>query len=104
MQRGLLAPLLVAVAAAIVALVHAWQEGPRAPLSFILLAGVGAAVAAVPLALRAAPFVLGVLFILLGLPLLGSGGAYALAIGALLVTCGALAPAPAPAPDRHAAA
>ena len=95
MTRGTLAPYLLASCAAIVALAFAWLTDAGS-LALLLLAGVGAAYAAIALSLRAAPYVLGVLFVLLGIPLFAAGGSYALVVGALLLGCGALAPAPTP--------
>lgn len=96
MKRGTLAPYALASVAAAVALYFTWRSGGESSLALLLLAGVGAAFASIALSLRAAPYVLGVLFVLLGLPLLGVGGTYSLVIGALLVACGALAPPPVP--------
>lgn len=93
MTRGTLAPYALASAAAIVALAFAWRTDAGS-LALLLLAGVGAAYAAIALSLRAAPYVLGVLFVLLGIPLLAAGGTYALVVGALLLACGAMAPPP----------
>lgn len=94
MKRGTLAPYAVASLAAVVSLAFAWQTRAESSLALLLLAGVGAAFAAIALSLRAAPYVLGVLFLLLGLPLLATGGTYSLVVGALLIACGALAPPP----------
>ena len=94
MKRGTLAPYAFASLAAAISLAFAWQTRAESSLALLLLAGVGAAFASIALSLRAGPSVLGVLFVLLGLPLLATGGAYSLLVGALLIGCGALAPPP----------
>jgi len=102
MRRQRVTAYAPALLAAAVALLSVWASRGGSALALLLLGGVAAALLAIASDLRLAPITLGIVFVLLGVPLLAVGGAYALVVGALLVAAGTLAPPP-PQEDEAAA-